>query len=112
MPLCRCPGSPRPDQNTMVFPMQEIATGRVVLCRVTEEALRKLTGSATRSLQTMFQQARREAEELASAKYDRWPGMTAVTEEDIGKAGARHSVVAAFASQTRATMASTVRGSA
>jgi hypothetical protein len=90
--------------------MQEIVTGRVVLFRVTEEALRKMTGSATRSLQTMFEQARQEAEELASVKYDRWPAVTVVTQRDVGKDDARHSSVPALASQTRATMASTARG--
>ena len=70
MPLRRAPGIARPEQKSMRFPMQDVRSGGVVICRITEEALRRLSASPVHSMQTMFEQHRRAAETLASAKFD------------------------------------------
>jgi hypothetical protein len=78
--------------------MQDTRTGRVVLCRITEEALRELTGSGITNMQTMFQQCRHETEQLASMKYDRWPTMAVVTERDAAKCQAAAPSLASMTS--------------
>ena len=83
MPLRRAPGRPRPDGAHIVFPMQDITNGNVVICKISEGALRKLTGSDIDCLQTMFDRAFRQAEALASDKYDNGQAAPIVTESDI-----------------------------
>jgi len=70
MPLRRAPGNPHPEKNGIRFPMQDLRHGSVVICRITEDALRMLSGSPVHSMQTMFEQYRRAAETLAGAKFD------------------------------------------
>jgi hypothetical protein len=89
MPLRRALGQPRPEKDSMVFPMQDTRTGCVVMGRITEGALRELTGSATHNTQVMFEACRQQAEELASAKYDRQRGTALVTRQDVVRARKR-----------------------
>ena len=85
MPLRAAPGTPRPEQSYVRFVMQDTRNGGVVICRITEEALRKLSGSSVGCMQTMFERYRHEAESLASARYDAGQGCPVVTPTDIGR---------------------------
>jgi hypothetical protein len=73
MALKRAPGAPKAELNQVEFPMQDAVTGVVVSCRISEDALRKLSGggSSISALESMFNEHRDAAESLASAKYDR-----------------------------------------
>ena len=72
MPLTRGPGLTRIDLNTVVFPMSDTVNGLTVQCRVSEDALRKLSGggASITSLDEMFEKHRKVVEALASHKYD------------------------------------------
>lgn len=100
MPLRAAPGTPRPEQNYVRFVMQDTRNGGVVVCRITEEALRKLSGSPVSCMQTMFERYRREVEALASARYDGGQGCPVVTLRDIGQvrvgAAARSRTLGSF----------------
>ena len=102
MPLRPAPGPPRPEQNYIRFPMQDARQGGVVICRITEEALRKLSGSPVHCKQTMFERYRRLAESLASAKFDAGQGCPVVTPSDIG--GAKAPAVASVRSFVTASL--------
>jgi hypothetical protein len=73
MPLKQEDGPPIANLNRVDFSMQDVVTGASVSCRVSEGALRKLSGGASSitSLVAMFKEHRAEAEKLASDKYDR-----------------------------------------
>ena len=87
MPLRAAPGMPRPEQNYIRFVMQDPSNGGVVVCRITEEALRKLSGSPVGCMQTMFERYRRQAEALASAHYDAGQGCPVITPSDVARHG-------------------------
>jgi hypothetical protein len=57
MPLTRAPGIIKVDLNKVIFLMSDPASGATVECRVSEDALRKLSGGgySIASLQTMFE---------------------------------------------------------
>ena len=86
MPLTHAPGTPRPELDHFVFPMQDIRSGRVVICKISEEALRELSRSPTACLEVMFEQASRQAEEVASYKYDNGQSSPVITEGDVSPA--------------------------
>jgi len=102
MPLRPAPGPPRPEQNYIRFPMQDARQGGVVICRITEEALRKLSGSPVHCMQTMFERYRRLAENLASAKFDAGQGCPVVTPSDVS--GAKAPAVASVRSFVTASL--------
>ena len=83
MPLRRAPGIARPEQKSMGFPMQDVRSGGIVICRITEEALRRLSASPVHCMQTMFEKHRRAAETLASAKFDAGQRRPVVTLGDV-----------------------------
>ena len=86
MPLRRAPGIARPEQKSIGFPMQDVGTGAVVNCRITEAALRMLSASPVHGMQTMFERHRRAAEALASAKFDTGQRRPVVTLGDLSEA--------------------------
>ena len=67
----------------MGFPMQDVRSGAVVICRITEAALRMLSASTVHGMQTMFEQHRQVAEVLASAKFDTGQRCPVVTLSDV-----------------------------
>ena len=86
MPLRRAPGIARPEQKSIGFPMQDVGTGAVVNCRITEAALRMLSASPVHGMQTMFERHRRAAEAVASAKFDAGQRRPVVTLGDLSEA--------------------------
>ena len=85
MPLKREDGAPTVSLNRVEFSMQDVVTGASVSCKVSEGALRKLSGGASSitSLVTMFKEHRAELEKLASDKYDRRHASPHVQETDF-----------------------------
>ena len=85
MALKRAPGTPRPDLNHIAFPMEDVATGKVVSCTVSEDALRKMSGggSSIASMEAMFEQHRDYVEGIASNKYDGGQSSPRVLENDV-----------------------------
>ena len=85
MPLQRSTGRVKVDLNEVVFQMRDGATGAMVDCRVSEEALRKLSGggSSITSLDKMFEEHRNRIEDLLSQKYDIAHHSLQVSSEDV-----------------------------
>ena len=85
MPLERSTGSVKVDLNKVVFQMKDGATGAMVDCGVSEDALRKLSGggSSITSLDKMFEEHRDRIEELLSHKYDIGHHSPHVSTEDV-----------------------------
>ena len=85
MRLKRASGAPTVNLNRVEFSMQDVATGATVSCKVSEDALRKLSGggSSITSLVAMFEEHRAEVEKLASDKYDRGHASPHVQEMDF-----------------------------
>jgi hypothetical protein len=71
MPLRRAStGMPQPNVNGIIFPMEDVAGGGLVVCEVWYDYLQQRTG-ATESALTHFEALRDEIEGKASEKYDR-----------------------------------------
>ena len=85
MPLERSTGKVKVDLNRIAFQMKDTATGAMVDCRVSEDALRKLSvgGSSIISLEDMFEKHRDRIEDLVSHKYDLGHNPPQVTAEDV-----------------------------
>ena len=85
MPLQRSTGRVKVDLNKVVFQMKDGATGALVDCRVSEDALRKLSGggSSITSLDKMFEEHRDRIEDLVSQKYDIGHYSPQVSSEDV-----------------------------
>ena len=85
MPLERSTDKVKVDLNRIAFQMKDTATGAMVDCRVSEDALRKLIvgGSSIISLEDMFEKHRGRIEDLVSHKYDRGHNPPQVTGEDV-----------------------------
>jgi hypothetical protein len=85
MPLTRAPGLVSIDLNKVMFPMSDIDRGLTVVCRVYEDALRKLAGggSSIVSLQEMFENHRELVEGLASRKYDLGQASSRIETSDV-----------------------------
>jgi len=85
MPLTRAPGIVRVDLNKVVFPMRDTASGASVECRISEDALRKLSGggSSITTLAEMFEKHRDAVEELASHNYDLGQASPRIEESDV-----------------------------
>jgi hypothetical protein len=85
MPLKRAGVAPKANLNRVEFSMQDVVTGASVSCKVSEDALRKLSGGASSitSLMAMFKEHRAEVERLASDKYDRRHASPHVQETDF-----------------------------
>jgi hypothetical protein len=85
MPLKRAGGAATANLNRVEFSMQDVVTGASVSCKVSEDALRKLSGGASSitSLMAMFKEHRAEVERLASDKYDRRHASPHVQETDF-----------------------------
>jgi Protein of unknown function (DUF1488) len=85
MPLQRSTGTVKVDLNKVVFQMKDGATGAMVDCRVSEDALRKLSGggSSITSLDKMFEEHRDRIEDLLSQKYDIGHHSPQVSTEDV-----------------------------
>jgi hypothetical protein len=85
MPLQRSTGTAKVDLNKVVFAMKDAETGAMVDCRVSEDALRKLSGggSSITSLDKMFEDHRDRIEKLLSHKYDTGHHSPQVSGEDV-----------------------------
>jgi hypothetical protein len=85
MPLQRSTGRVKVDLNKIVFQMKDAATGGTVDCRVSEDALRKLSGggSSITSLDKMFEEHRDRIEGVLSHKYDIGHHSLEVSAEDV-----------------------------
>ena len=85
MPLKQAPGTLRPDLNHIAFLMEDVATGKVVSCTVSEDALRNLSGGGTSiaSMEAMFEQHRDYVERITSNKYDGGQSSPRVLDADV-----------------------------
>jgi hypothetical protein len=63
--------------------MQDTKNGRVVMCKISENGLRQLSGANTACMEVMFELVAQQAEELASVKYDMGQRSRDVTQRDV-----------------------------
>jgi Protein of unknown function (DUF1488) len=85
MPLQRSTDIAKVELNKVAFKMKDAATGAMVDCSVSEDALRKLSGggSSITSLDKMFEEHRDRIEDLLSHKYDIGHHSPRVSGEDV-----------------------------